>query len=184
MTRTRSQIGKTNRAKGARATIPWLPDYDFGADGEIRRITPAKTRGSVPYAVKGRADGRYHRVRLMLPDGSKKEFIVSRLICEAFHGAPFPGAHAAHWDGDPSNNSADNLRWATALENVGHDRTRHGRAPIGTRNGRAKLSEADVRSARRMSADGVPTREIARQFSMSLSGIRGALSGERWKHVR
>lgn len=44
---------------------------------------------------------------------------VHRLVCEAFHGAP-PGetTDVDHIDMDPSNNSAENLRWVTKSQNI------------------------------------------------------------------
>ena len=49
------------------------------------------------------------------------------LVVLAFLGPPpFPGAHAAHFDGDKLNNRLSNLRWASPAENEA-DKRRHGR---------------------------------------------------------
>ena len=46
-----------------------------------------------------------------------KKFSVHRLVCRTFKGAPPTPTHTVdHIDGDPTNNSADNLRWATKRE--------------------------------------------------------------------
>lgn len=48
-----------------------------------------------------------------------KNYRVSRLVCEAFHGpAPFHRAVVMHVDDDPINNWPMNLRWATQQENL------------------------------------------------------------------
>jgi hypothetical protein len=48
-----------------------------------------------------------------------KNYRVSVLVCEAFHGPkPFPSAVAMHLDEDATNNRADNLRWGTQKENL------------------------------------------------------------------
>lgn len=53
---------------------------------------------------------------------------VHRLVLEAFVG-PRPDAYqGCHYDGDPTNNRLDNLRWDTASAN-NKDRVRHGRHP-------------------------------------------------------
>lgn len=53
--------------------------------------------------------------------------LIHRLVCEAFHGPPpMPDSWALHWDDDPTNNRADNLRWGTLPENA-KDSVRNGR---------------------------------------------------------
>lgn len=48
-----------------------------------------------------------------------KNYRVSRLVCEAFHGpAPFPRAVVMHLDDDQTNNTPGNLKWATQKENL------------------------------------------------------------------
>lgn len=45
--------------------------------------------------------------------------LVSRLICEAWHGpAPFDGAVVMHLDDDSLNNRPGNLKWASQWENL------------------------------------------------------------------
>lgn len=166
-----------------RRILEWLPDYDIAEDGEIRRITPAKTRGNVPYAVRGGDNGQgYRRVKLSLPDGSKKGFLVSHLVCEAFHGArPAGHIHCAHWDGDSSNDHKDNLRWATPQQNVGDDRRRHGRTPKGERNGRSVLSACQVNEMRRLyTGEYGQVAMLSRMYGLSYSATSAIIKGERW----
>ena len=48
-----------------------------------------------------------------------KNFRVSRLVCEAFHGPPpFPRAVVMHLDNDQTNNRAENLKWGSQKENL------------------------------------------------------------------
>ena len=52
-------------------------------------------------------------------DGVSETRYVHRLVCEAFHGpAPEGKPLVLHWDDDPSNNRAGNLRWGDAAENM------------------------------------------------------------------
>lgn len=61
--------------------------------------------------------------------GRQRAMPVHRAVCEAFHGPPPSESHVvAHGDGDPANNRAGNLRWATHSENA-LDTVRHGRNP-------------------------------------------------------
>ena len=169
-----------------RKTLSWLPDYDISEDGEIRRITPAKTRGAVPYIVRGSTCAKgYRRVKLMTPNGNKAFLPVHRLVCEAFYGPPpKPGLHAAHWDGQSTNNHFKNLRWATALENVGEDRARHGRLPKGQRNGRAILTEDQVVEIRtKYKEKHGDVAKLAREYGVSHSAMLSVCRGEHWSHV-
>ena len=53
----------------------------------------------------------------------KRQMLVNRLVCEAFHGPPpFPKAEALHLDNDRKNNRASNLKWGTHAENMEMDR--------------------------------------------------------------
>ena len=70
---------------------------------------------------------RHLRVRLYGPKGHRRgsrgglfsDFYVHRLICLAFHGdPPFEGALVRHLDGNPQNNTPENLAWGTLLENA------------------------------------------------------------------
>ena len=166
-----------------RVILPWLPDYDIAENGEVRRVTPAKTRGAVPYIVLGGDNGSgYRRVKLTPPNGSKRRFFVSHLVCEAFHGPrPSNRMHCAHWDGDASNDHYENLRWATAKENVGDDRLRHGRTPRGQKNGRCKVTKEQVIEMReKYTGKYGQIEEIAREYGLSSSATRSILSRGHW----
>ncbi|UCF55879.1 MAG: HNH endonuclease, partial [Deltaproteobacteria bacterium] len=62
-----------------------------------------------------RARGRHLRVTLC-----GFQFLVHRLVAEAFIGS-CPEAHEInHKDCDPSNNHVSNLEWVTRKENIAH----------------------------------------------------------------
>lgn len=64
---------------------------------------------------------KYFGVRI---DG--RTVLKHRILCATFHGpAPAPKMDVAHWNGNPQDNRAENLRWATRDENV-RDQLRHG----------------------------------------------------------
>lgn len=69
---------------------------------------------------------------------------VNVLVALAFRG-PKPSAkhHAAHDDGDRSNNRESNITWRTPKQNIA-DKHRHGTMPIGEYHPLNKLSREQV----------------------------------------
>ncbi len=114
-------------------TLPHFPGYRITDEGEVlgkrgRALSPRPHRRT-----------RHLRVRLYGPTlpavavnvrGKRVErrfadVYVHRLVCEAWHGPP-PNEESIvlHLDGDPQNNTPQNLRWGTQQENA-EDRERH-----------------------------------------------------------
>jgi hypothetical protein len=175
-------MGKAQRDK-ERRTLEWLPDYDISENGEVRRVTPARTRGTVPYVVSGSINNGYVRAKLVLPSGVKKSVPVHRLVCEAFHGPAPSKAHVvAHWDGVRNNNNYKNLRWATVKENNSDDRIRHGKTPAGIKNPKAKMTPEKVAEIRRQYTGKYgDIARLARAFGMSHSGMDSICKWRYWR---
>lgn len=128
-----------------------------------------------PYAnVKG-----YGIIRI---DG--KAHLVSRLVCEATHGAaPTPEHEAAHSCGRGQLGcvAKAHLSWKTPVENKA-DELIHGTRNRGARNGMAKLTENDVIAIRSLHGKVTPKR-IAEQFSVSCWTIYDILRGRYWDWI-
>lgn len=62
----------------------------------------------------------------------------------------------------------------------GPDTRQHAR---GTRNGAAKLTEADIREIRRLAAEGVPQRTLAGRLGVTETAISDVVRRRTWKHV-
>lgn len=83
-------------------------NFKISPDGTIFDIKKGKTR-------KGQT-GSYF---LMYYKGFRVS--VARIVCTKFHGQPKDSTiQVNHKDGNPSNNSADNLEWVTSSENLKH----------------------------------------------------------------
>jgi hypothetical protein len=139
--------------------------YEASSHGRIR-----SPRGLIAGTVD--RDG-YLRVRLK----DQRAYRAHRLVCEAFHGPPPEGCEVAHLDGNRLNNRQDNLVWASRAENMSH-KALHGTSQGGERNGRAKLSDADVASIRSATKLGYSRRTIASWFGVSPTQIQRIVHGE------
>lgn len=119
----------------------WLPVVGFEGAYEVSDLGRVR---SIPRVIL-RSDGRLHRRQtgyrvLKTPaagsggypevnlghNGRKRVVTVHTLVLEAFVGPRPPHADACHFDGEPTNNRLDNLRWDSHSANS-LDRTRHGR---------------------------------------------------------
>ena len=168
--------------------IPGFPDYAVSENGIVKRITPGRGRGSrcrVGRILKQytNTDG-YQNVGLMPRGGKKgKTLDVHRLVAMAFLGEPPTSLHqTAHNDGNPNNNSIDNLRWATSKENSG-DREKHGRTLHGSRSPLACITEADVIRLFMLVLHGDGTSAAAHEIGIARSTAQNILQGRSWSHV-
>lgn len=84
----------------------------------------------------------------------------------------------------------NHLFLGTRLDN-NRDRQRKGRssggknggAPMGTRNGMAKLSESDVRMIKQLLQQRINRKLLAERFSISISTIDHIATNKKWAHV-
>ena len=108
---------------------------------------------------------------------------VHRLICRLAHGIePSPKHHAAHHCGDPSCCNPNCLRWATPAENSA-DRLGHGTAPLGEKNGRAKITDIQVQEIVRRLDNGNRQWKIALAFDVHRTRISTINTGRNWDHL-
>jgi len=86
--------------------------YEVSNTGLVRTVAGKELK---PYLHKQ----GYLRIKLT-SGGTRKSFLIHRLVAEAF----IPNEHELptinHKDGDPSNNDVSNLEWCTQKENVAH----------------------------------------------------------------
>jgi hypothetical protein len=78
----------------------------------------------------------------------------------------FEGAEVDHIDYDRTNYNSDNLRWVTHTENILHssvDENRYLGKHCGGDNGRATLSNDEVKTAKELFQNGLSTMEVVRR---------------------
>lgn len=106
--------------------------YQASNLGQIRS-TPGKTTSNARYATRvwesrilkpkygKRKGGSNKDARVSLwKNGEHKDFLVSRLVALAWVDGYEQGLTVNHIDGNPMNNSADNLEWISIAENIRH----------------------------------------------------------------
>lgn len=108
-------------------SIPSLPEYIASSHGRVMRLPYCAVihNGAVRQYGGQPREGVSHRHNFNRPTihFQNKNYRVSRLVCEAFHGpSPFDGAVVMHIDDDQKNNRPDNLKWATQKENLNAER--------------------------------------------------------------
>lgn len=167
-------------AKRSYRETPRLPGYCFGDDGTpwSSRITGTVPGGGLP---RFRSEWRPLKVRVSRNGYARvkvagKEEFLHRLILEAFVGPCPDGMVTCHGDGNRLNNRLDNLRWDTPKNNKA-DQFRHGTAATGHRNGTSVLSEGDLETIARLSAEGHSNGQIATALGVSRSAVQSARTG-------
>lgn len=171
----------------------WIDQrYAVTKDGRvwsfIKTMGPRHNNESVidyssPKELKGSPNGKgYLRVHLVKGD-SHKTYYVHRLVLNAWKGECPEGFEARHLDGDPSNNNLDNLEWSSPSVN-NMDKAAHGTMLTGTKHPNSKLTESDVRAARKLCSDHSLS-EIIQMLKLDVSNstLHEAIVGKTWKHV-
>lgn len=99
--------------------VPSVPGLYASSEGRLQ------LRGFTHKMRNGRVLVRDSKPVIGQWDGSRyiyvlrgKTYKVARLVCEAFHGPPFPKAVCMHLDECSRNNKPSNLQWGTQKENL------------------------------------------------------------------
>ena len=108
----------------------WLPvtgfeGYEVSDHGRVRSFLQRNNRGRV--LKPARMKKGHLMVSLQTDDGSKMR-PVHQLVLEAFVCPRPDGKLALHRDGNPGNNTVENLYWGTYSDNI-KDSVEHGTHP-------------------------------------------------------
>ncbi len=162
-------------------SVPEWPEYEVSNLGRVKRVG-AKKGARVGMILKPVIKRGYHQITL-IGVGKKRYCGVHRLVCLAFNGnPPIEKPLATHRDGSRNNNVPSNLRWGSRKDNA-QDCINHGRKPIGSKAGGAKLNEDAVAIIRGISRCTRKIREaLAERYGVSPETVRSARF-KGWFHV-
>jgi len=169
-----------------RPVIGHEASYEVSRDGAVRSVPRTIMRSNgIHQTVRGKLLRQYvgnhgYLVVSLRVNGESKPLCVHRLVCEAFHGPRPDGCEVAHNDGCRTNSHADNLRWATRLENI-RDKAAHGTQPRGEQIYNAKLTEATAQLILKSTES---DRSVARRFGVSAGTISSLRRGRSWRHLQ
>ena len=136
-------------------TVPSLPGVMASSWGRVHRVSreglSARGRPSKPtYGGKVRMKEGYTALWVAWTNLNGEALcrrLVSRLVCEAFHGpAPFEKALAMHGDDNPLNNRPENLSWGSHKDNLSLPGSR-ARARAAWVRRKARMAEAKAQQA-------------------------------------
>jgi hypothetical protein len=155
--------------------VPGYPNYLVSRRGEVWSLVRHKALAQVE------GERGYLLVNLYR-GGRPKNFLIHRLVADAFLG-PIPwGMQVNHKNGKKWDNHVENLEIITAEENREHAQ-RTGLILRGEANPSSRLTEQKVREIRRLRAEGVRVQDIAYQFGVSEKAVYWACRRLTWRHV-
>ncbi len=177
---------RDNIIKSGLKEIPGFPGYFVSEYGDVYSIRSRKGDGRLRRLTACKS-GRYLLVGLQTGKRGVNAKMHNRrihtLVLTTFVGPRKSGQCTRHLDGNGTNNRLDNLAWGSYSENE-LDKRAHGRAPIGSRHGCAKLNERKVIQIRKLHSQGWLQEDIAIKFGISRPHVSRIISGKCWTHIK
>lgn len=126
----------------------------------------------------------YKMVRLH-KNGWSRDYLVHRLVADAFCNNYFNKPIVNHKDGNKINNYFLNLEWVTDSENQLHAiRTGLKGVRFGANHPRSKLQDGDIISIRKMYKNGFTLEKISSIFNINISTVGRIIQGISWTHIK
>lgn len=91
--------------------------YQISNAGRVRKAETGKT---AKYRILTNHRNQHYYYTTLRISGISKNFLIHRLVAEAFISNPRLCKYVNHIDGDKLNNSISNLEWCTHQENCQH----------------------------------------------------------------
>src|SRR6185437_4168263 len=121
-----------------------------------------------------------YRIYSLMFDGRQKMFSGHRLVATAVYGDCPSGMECCHINGNPRDNRATNLKWATSSENNSADKRRLGRLLTGEAHQNHVLTHAAVADIRAERRRGVKLAKLAERYGVTESTVSRIALGKAW----
>lgn len=161
------------------------PRYEVSNYGRLRSYQNDEKKAVI---IKGSVIQGYRSLNIRIAGGKTINRYVHKLVAELFLKRESElHKYVIHLDFDKQNNRADNLKWATKVEMVDHNRENPAviNRKLPTRTSNYKLTEIKVRMIKKMlKSDKSRLKMIAKQFGITHTQLNRIRSGENWKHVK
>lgn len=152
------------------------PRYEISKDGVIRHIVTKRisTQRISPLG--------YINIRIRYL-GKNKQISVHRLLAITFIPNPNNYSDINHIDGNKQNNNLDNLEWCTRQHNILHAYRNGLMSKVGEKNTKAILKNTDIPVIRKMLANGIFQKDIAKMYGVCQVAISNINVGKNWSHL-
>ncbi len=169
--------------------------YEVSSFGRVRsmdRVVPQRVNGGSIIGIhrKGKIlkqkeyTGGYLSVRIFTNKRKQRDMAVHRLVAKAFLSNNKHLLCVHHIDGNRKNNSVNNLTWISHSENNKRAYISGKQSRKGEKNGRSKLSNADVITIKTKLQNGGDYKKIADTFRVSKKCIKDIETGRRWAWLK
>ncbi len=165
--------------------IDAAPGYQVSDLGQIKSLRRYKDGRLLKPGPAG-TNGEYQMVVLMVNE-QRKNYLVHRLVLQAFVGPCPEGMESRHIDGDSSNNCLTNLEWSTHMDNM-QDKVAHGTLHQNRASGdlhkSSALTSVQVEQIRvDYAAGGVTHQQLADRYHTSRQNVGLIINRKNWKKV-
>lgn len=170
-----------------RAVVGYEGLYEVSSLGAVRTVTRAVRIGGIlrireSKNLKQWPDKDGYLVVYLFKRSKRLGRRVAHLVAAAFLGPRPVGQNVCHNDGSRSNNTKDNLRYATQKENIG-DKKKHGTYRSGERAYNAKLSWRAVAAIRKASKK-TSNESLGKLYKVSRTAVYHVRINKTWKEPR
>jgi hypothetical protein len=124
----------------------------------------------------------YHHITLS-SNGQRTTYLVHRLVAQQYISNPNNLPQVNHIDGNKQNNHMTNLEWCTNTNNINHANNLGLSCYKGSKNGRAKLNNDQVKEIKLLLSQNIKNKEIAEKFNVSKSVICDIKHKRKWSHI-
>lgn len=140
------------------------------------------SRRRVPKVLKSCANSKGYLVHVLCAGEERKTLNLHRVVIEHFGPEQPPDTECSHLDGVRANCHIKNLVWEKHQDNM-QRQVQHGTSPVGAKNSRALLTEADIPVVRQRHTNKETLQSIADSYGTTAQAIWRVCKRLSWSHV-